>query len=102
MHLIQGIMGFLRIERPLILSSSLSARGQKTDLIVAQCKEIGADVQLAGNGSKSYIDKNSFEQQGIRLVFQDFCHPVYTQSKGQFTANLSAIDYLFHNGAKPW
>ncbi len=102
MHLIKGIMGFLRIDKPLVMSSSLAARGKKTELIVAQCKEVGADVQLAGNGCKDYIDQSLFEEQGIKLVFQDFIHPVYAQSRCRFVPNLSVVDYLFYNGTKAW
>jgi hypothetical protein len=102
MHLIKGIMGFLKIDKPLVLSSSLHAQGKKTDLIVAQCKELGADMQLAGNGCKGYIEKELFEQQGIALKFQDFSHPIYPQSSGEFVPNLSVVDYLFCTGAKSW
>ncbi len=102
MHLIKGIMGFLGIDKPLVLSSSLHAQGKKTELIVAQCKEVGADVQLAGNGCREYIEKELFEQQGIKLMFQDFSHPMYPQSGGEFVPNLSVVDYLFCTGAKSW
>jgi len=103
MHLIKGIMRFLNINTPLIMSSNLEARGKKTELIMAQCKEVGADVQLAGNGCRNYIDAKLFEQNGIKLVFQDFVHPVYSQGTNRpFVPNLSVIDYLFWNGDKPW
>ncbi len=102
MHLIKGIMGFLKIDKPLVLSSSLAAKGKKTELIVAQCKAVGADVQLAGNGCRDYIDGSLFNQQGIQLVFQDFSQPVYAQSGAEFVPNLSVVDYLFYNGSKSW
>jgi hypothetical protein len=100
MHLIRCIMGFLEINKPLVMSSSLAARGRKTELIIAQCKELGADVQLAGNGCKEYIEQNLFERQGIKLVFQDFVHPVYPQARSMFSPNLSVVDYLFCANAK--
>ena len=75
MHLIKGIMRFLDIEKPLIMASSLSAKGKKSELIIAQCKAVGADVQLAGNGGKEYIEHKRFEEEGIKLVFQEFKHP---------------------------
>jgi hypothetical protein len=102
MHLIKGIMGFLKIDKPLVLSSSLAARGKKTQLIVSQCSEVGADVQLAGNGCKDYIEQDLFAEQGIKLVFQDFLHPVYPQGTDRFVPNLSVVDYLFCAGAKSW
>jgi hypothetical protein len=102
MHLIMGIMRFLDIDKPLVLSSSLAAQGKKSELIVAQCKEVGADVQLAGNGCLDYIDSGLFKSQGIKLVFQEFTHPIYQQGGRVFVPNLSVIDYLFWNGKKAW
>ena len=102
MHLIRGIMRFLNIEKPLVLSSSMSASGKKSELIVAQCKEVGANVQLGGNGCKDYIDKKRFEQEGIQLVFQEFKHPKYVQTCAGFVSNLSVVDFLFCTGAKSW
>jgi hypothetical protein len=96
-------MNILGIDKTLVMSSSLAAKGRKTDLIVAQCKEVGADVQLAGNGCKNYIEQSLFEQQGIKLVFQDFIHPTYPQANSvDFVPNLSVVDYLFNNGTKLW
>ena len=66
MHFIRGIMGFLKIDKPLVFGSSLSAQGKKTELIIAQCKQLGANVQLAGNGCKEYIDNNRFKQEEIQ------------------------------------
>jgi hypothetical protein len=98
MHLIKGIMAFLDIDTPLVLSSELNAQGKKTELIVAQCKKVGASIQLAGNGCREYIDKKRFEQSGIKLVFQDFKQPHYYQMYDGFVPNLSVVDYLFCTG----
>lgn len=102
MHLIRGIMRFLKIDKPLVMSSSLGAQGKKTELIIAQCKKLGADIQLAGNGCKDYIEDNRFKEEGIKLVFQEFNHPLYTQICEGFVPNLSVVDYLFCTGGKNW
>ena len=100
MHMIKGIMSFLDINKPLIMSSSLPARGKKSELIIAQCKAVGANVQLAGKGGKRYIDYKRFAEEGIELVFQEFKHPVYPQTCVEFVPNLSVVDYLFCTGGK--
>lgn len=100
MHLIRGIMSFLDIKTPLIMASSLSAKGKKSELIIAQCKAVGADVQLAGSGGKQYIEPIRFEEEGIKLLFQKFKHPTYTQTCKEFVPNLSIVDYLFCTGGK--
>lgn len=102
MHLIKGIMRFLKIDKPLVMGSSLGAEGKKTELIIAQCKKVGADVQLAGDGGKDYIDNRRFEQEGIGLVFQEFKHPIYPQTCKGFVGNLSVVDFLFCTGAQQW
>ncbi|MCW4000955.1 MAG: WbqC family protein [Candidatus Bathyarchaeota archaeon] len=102
MHLIRGIMGFLHMDKPIVFGSSLTAEGKKTELIIAQCKQVGADTQLSGNGCHDYIDKELFEKAGIKLVFQNFNHPQYTQTCSGFVPNLSVVDYLFCTGAESW
>jgi hypothetical protein len=102
MHLIRGIMGFLGLTTPLIMASTLPVGGKKTALIVAQCKQVGADTQFSGAGCRGYIDKALFERAGIKLVFQNYTHPQYRQTRGGFVANLSVVDYLFCTGAKSW
>ena len=102
MHLIEGLRKFLNINTPLIKSSSLSATGQNSELIIAQCKELGADMYLSGVGAKSYLNFERFREEGIEVRFQDFQHPVYNQLHGEFVPNLSAVDYLLCTGGKMW
>lgn len=98
MHLIKGLMRFLGIDKPLVMASSLGVSGKKNELVLAQCKAVGATVQLAGIGARNYLDLEKFEKEGIKVVFQDFQHPVYAQLHGGFVPNLSAVDYLFCTG----
>jgi hypothetical protein len=98
LHLITGIMGFLGIDRSLVMSSSLGIKGKKTELIIAQCKKVGANVQLAGDGGREYIDYKRFDEEKIKLKFQKFKHPIYTQSCEGFVPNLSVVDFLFCTG----
>ena len=102
MHLIRGIMRFLRIDRPLVMASSLCVSGKGSDLVLAQCKAVGAKVQLSGSGARSYLNLDTFERSGIEVVFQNFQHPVYPQLHGQFVPNLSVVDYLFCTGGRMW
>ncbi len=102
MHLIRGIMDFLDIQTQLVLGSSLGVSGRKSELIIAQCKAVGADMQLAGTGGKGYIDTKRFEEEGISLCFQNFQQPYYPQLHGEFAYNLSVVDYLFCSGVNEW
>jgi hypothetical protein len=101
-HLIRGIMKFLRINTSLITASSLNVSGQSSALIVAQCKSVGADVYLSGIGGLNYLDIPLFENAGIKVVFQDYHYPIYNQLQGNFVPNLSVVDYLFCHGGEDW
>jgi hypothetical protein len=102
MHLIEGLMKFLNIEKPLVMASSLGVSGRKSELLLAQCKALGASTLLSGVGARSYLDVQRFEKEGVRVVFQDFRYPVYPQLAGEFVPDLSVVDYLFWVGGKPW
>jgi hypothetical protein len=102
LNFIEGIRSFLNIKTPLVMASTLKASGTKSDLIIAQCKELGATTYFSGMGAKNYLEVKKFEEQGISVIFQNFEHPVHQQLYGKFVPNLSAIDYLFNTGGKFW
>ena len=102
MYLIKGIMGFLGIEKRLVMASSLGVSGKKGDLVLNQCKALGATVLLAGSGAREYLRPGDFEEKGMKVIFQDFKYPVYEQLHGAFVPDLSVIDYLFCSGGEPW
>ena len=93
-------MGFFKITTPLVMASSLGVSGEKSELVLAQCKALGADVFFSGIGARSYLNVQHFNEKGINVVFQNFKHPVYSQHYGEFVKGLSAIDYLFYVGGK--
>jgi len=91
----------LGIRTPMLGSSELKISGAKSDMVLNMCREVGADVYLAGAGaSKGYLDVPAFERAGIRVVWQDFAHPRYPQhpASGVFIEKLSALDFIFNCG----
>ncbi len=95
LHLIKGIMDFLNIKTPLVMASSLNVSGKNSELVLSQCKKLNADTYLSGNGARQYLNVQIFENEKIKVVFQDFKHPTYPQLYGEFVPNLSIVDYLF-------
>jgi hypothetical protein len=99
-----ALLAFLRqalgIRTPLVRSSELGATGGKSRLLVDLCRRVGGKVYLAGmGGSRTYLDEEVFVAAGVRVVYQEFAHPVYRQGALPFEANLSALDLLFHCGS---
>ncbi|MFH1894714.1 MAG: WbqC family protein [Patescibacteria group bacterium] len=90
----------LGIDCNIIKSSELDARGKKVNLLIDICRKIGADEYLSPIGSKEYIDENNlFEEEDIKLEYQQFEHPTYPQLWGEFIPHLSVIDLLFNCGS---
>jgi len=99
-NLIEAIANYLKINtRRIKLSEILSEFGQKTDLIIDICKAVNADTYLSGTGGgKEYNDEAKLNANGIKLLYDDFHHPVYKQLWGDFIPNLSILDLLFNHG----
>jgi len=72
--------------------------GHATDLLIALCREAGADAYLSGHGATDYQDEDEFRAAGIRLVYTDFRHPTYPQAFGPFELGMSIVDLLANCG----
>lgn len=100
----QALLDYLRdaldIRTPLVNSSELGVDGHRSELILNLCRAVEADTYLAGMGaSRNYLDYGAFANAGIRIAWQDFVHPVYSQcGGGPFVKGLSAIDLIFNHG----
>jgi hypothetical protein len=93
------LLRFLGISRNLERTSALGIQGESSALVLAMCKATGADTYLSGVHGRDYLDVAEFERQGVRLIFQEFECPVYSQCwPGPFIPNLSVIDLLFNCG----
>lgn len=92
----------LAIDTPIIFQSNIDydRNKRKSDLVNAICNALGADVYFSGKGgSVDYLDRNSFEESGIDIEFQEFSHPQYKQvNSKEFQRGLSILDLLFNCG----
>jgi hypothetical protein len=98
MDLIGTICELLGIKTQIILSSELNVKDTGTKRIVSICKLLGADRYLSGTGGSKYQDEKMFEDNSIELMYSDFHEKPYKQLWGDFTGNLSVIDYIFNCG----
>jgi hypothetical protein len=89
-----------QIETPILLGSEFEdlSEGHADERLISLCRLLEADTYLAGAGGRDYMDLSRWRRAGIRVVFQDFRHPVYTQLHGPFVPGLSAVDLLLHRG----
>jgi len=89
----------LGVRTAVVLASSLEdVPSGKDERLIDLCRRFRCDSYLAGAGGRDYMDPEAWRRAGIAVEFQDFVHPVYTQSYPGFEPNLSAVDFLMHRG----
>lgn len=101
---IELIRELLDIRTPLLYQSDISYDHscKRSDLVYAICKAIGANTYFSGRGaSVEYLDREKFAENGVKIVFQDFTHPVYPQCNSkEFIPGISILDMLFNCGVE--
>jgi hypothetical protein len=101
MHFIIKLAEVIGIDtRKIIRSSILGVDGNRIERLIKICKKFNADIFYEGASGKNYIDEAAFSVEGIRVIFQDYHHPIYYQLYGDFVPYLSIIDLLFNQGDK--
>ena len=89
----------LKIKTKIIKGSDLIAKGRKAELSLNQCLELNATVFYAARGSKEYVDlEKGFQENNIKVEYQNYMQPVYPQLFADFIPQLSVIDLLFNCG----
>ncbi len=72
---------------------------KKESKVVSILKQVGAATYLSGQGAKSYQLTENFEDKHIKLTYQEFTHPIYSQHKmDKFISGLSSLDATFNLG----
>jgi len=96
------IAGALDIRCKILTSSQMAVTGESTDRLISICKAVGADTYLSGSGGKGYLNEDTFRENSVKLVYQEFHHPVHAQvsfkSNKEFLPNLAIVDLLFNCG----
>jgi len=90
----------LKINTKIIFSSELEIKEKKSDLNLAICKALNADVYLSGIGGKNYLIEEDFKKNEIQVKFQNFHHPEYSQHYKPFLPNMAFIDLLLNEGKR--
>jgi len=87
----------LGISTRFVRQSELGIVSHKQDLVFDLCKETGATAYVSGKLGKNYLDTQPFSDAGIKIYFQDYVHPIYTQfGKANFVPYLGIVDLLMN------
>ncbi len=83
-----------------IRSSELNIKSTGSERLLEICKKVSSDTYLSGELGKNYLDEEIFKQSNIKIIYEKFQHPIYTQLGNIFQSNMSIIDLLFNEGEK--
>ena len=97
-RLISWLMVKFSIEVPVVRSSTISPQGKSNEMVVDILTKVNATEYLSGIGARNYFNDEPYDTASIRVIWQDFNHPVYEQPHGEFVPYLSSIDLLFNCG----
>jgi len=91
----------LGIDTHIRYSSAMRITGERTQRLIDMCLKLGATEFIEGAAGKVYLEgkgEQMFKDNGIKLTYQEYHHPVYNQLYGEFISHLSVIDLLFNHG----
>ena len=88
----------LNLTTPTVDSSTLKKSSDRSQRLLDICKQLNASCYISGISGKDYLDEKIFHNSGIKIIYENFQHPVYNQIHGDFVENLSILDLLFNEG----
>ena len=99
LYSIKSLMKHFNIETKLIVSSDIPIDHQLkgADKVMAICKGVAADIYINPIGGLDLYDKQIFEENGLKLHFQESSSVAYSQFKNEFIPWLSIVDVMMFN-----
>jgi hypothetical protein len=95
---IKRICELLEIKTKFVVLSDIvkNLESKSTDALIDISKLVWADEYISWAGWKNYIEEAKFSNAWIKLRYQNYHHPVYTQLWGDFIPYMSIIDLLLN------
>ncbi len=88
------------IEAEFDYTSKYVIEGKKEELVVNLVEFFKGDVYYSGTGAANYLNEETFEARGMKLIFSDYESIQYKQVGPDFIKDLCVLDYLFNCGFK--
>ena len=98
MELIDYFISILDLETTTVYSSKLKKSSNQSQRLLDICNYCNASCYISGVSGKEYLNEEIFRKSGIKVIYENFQHPIYTQLYKPFEQNLSILDLLFNEG----
>lgn len=86
----------LHIDTEIVRLKDIKVSGSKSDLVLSMCQAMNADVFISGAMGKDYMENEKFEENGIKVVYQDYQIKAYPQMWGEFIPCMGIIDFVMN------
>lgn len=100
LHLLFAAFG---VTTRLIRASQLAATGEKSALVLAVCRELGATTYVSGRTGATYLDQDAFAAANISIEVQKYRPAPYARLHAlaeEDARGLSALDAWAHLGER--
>jgi hypothetical protein len=98
LKILTQLFEIFQVKAKVVVASELNFLEKKSDLILEHATHFEADIVVTGMHGKDYIQTEDFKKKGVKVVFQDYQHPVYPQRFEGFVPRLTCLDLLFNCG----
>lgn len=97
-YIMEYILGELDIRTKLIYDRDLEITGEKNELLIDICHQLGADQYMSNKGSENYVEIEKFNAEKIDHIYIDYKGVTYPQVYEGFEESLSILDMLMNCG----
>lgn len=98
MELIDYFISILGLETKTVYSSKLKKSSDQSQRLLDICNYYDASCYISGVSGKEYLNEEIFRKSGVKVIYENFQHPIYIQLYKPFEQNLSILDLLFNEG----
>ncbi len=96
--ILKQVFQWFNIKTEIIIGSDQGFTEKKSKLILQHCMRFNADTLITGTLGRNYIEMDDFAAAGVKVIFQDYNHPLYSQICKNFVPKLAFVDILFNHG----
>ena len=97
-YIMEYILEELDIRTKLIYDRDLDITGEKNELLIDICHQLGADQYMSNKGSENYVEIEKFNAGKIDHIYIDYKGVTYPQVYEGFEESLSILDMLMNCG----
>ena len=92
------ILAELDSSTEILYDKDFDFQGEKNELLINICHELGENKYMSNKGSENYVDIEKFNKNGIDHIYINYEGTQYQQVYSGFQGHLSVLDMLLNCG----